>query len=140
MTKTIAQVAQEFFKDKKVLVRVDFNVPQNSDGSVSDDSRIKAAQKTIGYLTSAGAKVILVSHLGRPKGKEQKYSLRPIAKRLSELLASQGVHVEFAEDCIGSPAQSKVDLLEPGQICLLENVRFHPEEEKNDRQFARQLA
>ncbi len=140
MKKTIAQTGAAFFKGKKVLVRVDFNVPQHEDGSVADDARIKAALKTINFLTDSGARVILVSHLGRPKGRTEKYTLAPVAERLSQLLAGKGTHVEFASDCIGEPAAVAVDALAPGQVCLLENLRFHPEEEKNDQEFARQLA
>jgi phosphoglycerate kinase len=140
MKKTIVQQGAEFFQGKKVLVRVDFNVPQSEDGIVADDSRIKAALKTVNFLTDAGARVILVSHLGRPKGRTAKLTLAPVAKKLSELLASKGTPVSFAEDCIGEAAQKEVDALNPGQVCLLENVRFYPEEEKNDPEFAKKLA
>jgi len=140
MKKTIVQAGSDFFKGKKILVRVDFNVPQNEDGTVSDDSRIKAALKTINFLTDAGAKVILASHLGRPKGVTPKYTLKPVASRLSELLKDKGTQVHFAEDCVGEKAVKAVDALQPGEICLLENVRFHPEEEKNDGAFAKELA
>src|ERR1700677_3177731 len=99
MKKTIVQAGKDFFQGKRVLVRVDFNVPQNEDGTISDDTRIKAALPTIDFLRDAQAKVILMSHLGRPKGKSEKYTLRPIAKRLTELLtASASGKVIFAED------------------------------------------
>lgn len=123
---------------KKVLVRVDFNVPMDEQGHITDDTRIRAALPTIKYLSKHGAKVILASHLGRPKGKvNMKYSLGPVAKRLSELM---GKDVTMAEDCIGEPAEKAVAAAKPGDIVLLENVRFYAEEEKNDREFAKKLA
>jgi phosphoglycerate kinase len=140
MKKTIVQAGAKFFEGKKVLVRVDFNVPQHADGSVADDARIKAALETIDFLVAAKARVILVSHLGRPKGATPKYSLKPVADKLSELLKSSGTVVHFADDCIGPEAEKAVSALKPGEVCLLENVRFHPEEEKNDDAFAKQLA
>ncbi|MDA8337400.1 MAG: phosphoglycerate kinase [Peptococcaceae bacterium] len=122
---------------KKVLVRVDFNVPLQ-DGLVNDDTRIKASLPTIRYLLEKGAAVILASHLGRPKGRrDERYSLRPVVTTLAELL---GREVTFAADCVGPQAQEQVAALRPGQVLLLENLRFHPEEEKNDEGFARQLA
>lgn len=123
---------------KKVLVRVDFNVPMDEQGHITDDTRIRAALPTIKYLSEHGAKVILASHLGRPKGKvNMKYSLGPVAKRLSELM---GKDVTMAEDCIGEPAEKAVAAAKPGDVVLLENVRFYAEEEKNDREFAKKLA
>jgi phosphoglycerate kinase len=134
--KTIAHVGPEFFKGNRVLVRVDFNVPQNEDCSISDDSRIRAALPTIEFLRKAGAKVVLVSHLGRPKGVSEKLSLKPVAERLTELLKSP---VLFMTDCIGPEVKASVQGLNNGDVCLLENVRFHPEEEKNDAEFCQQL-
>lgn len=123
---------------KRVLVRVDFNVPMDKEKNITDDTRIKAALPTIEYLINNGAKVILISHLGRPKGKfNQEYSLKLVAKRLSELLNRP---ILMAEDVIGDDAKFKAQSLKEGEVLLLENVRFHAEEEKNDPQFAKELA
>jgi phosphoglycerate kinase len=122
---------------KRVLVRVDFNVPIES-GKVLDDWRLRATLPTIRYLTERGAKVILLSHLGRPKGKrDEQFSLRPVAQRLSELL---GQPVQFADDCVGEVAEQTVAQLQAGEVLLLENLRFHAGEEANDDSFAQQLA
>lgn len=124
-------------KGKKVLVRVDFNVP-TKDGVVGDDTRIQAALPTIKYLLEQGAAVILCSHLGRPKGgPEEKYSMKPVAEHLAKLLA---MPVAFATDCIGAPAADAAKDLQPGSVLLLENTRFHAEEEKNGMDMAKQLA
>ena len=132
--KTVEDIA---VKGKRVLVRCDFNVPL--DGStITDDKRIVGALPTIKYLVSQGARVILCSHLGRPKGEfNMKYTLAPVAARLSELL---GQNVVLASDVIGEDAKSKAAALKDGEVMLLENVRFHKEEEKNDPEFAKQLA
>lgn len=123
---------------KKVLVRVDFNVPTDDEGNITDDTRIRAHLETIKYAMDKGGKIILISHLGRPKGKRnEKYTLRPVAKRLGELL---GKAVPFADDCVGEVAEKAVAALKPGDVVLLENLRFHAEEEKNDPGFAKQLA
>jgi phosphoglycerate kinase len=126
------------FNGKKVLTRCDFNVPQDEEGNITDDSRIRAALPTIEYMLSNQAAVILCSHLGRPKGEfNTKYSLAPVASRLSELL---GKEVKLAKDVIGPDADTLTAALQPGEVMLLENVRFHKEEEKNDPEFAKKLA
>ena len=123
---------------KKVLVRCDFNVPLDENKNITDENRLVGALPTIKYLSENGAKVILCSHLGRPKGEfNMKYSLAPVAKRLSEML---GKEVKMAEDVIGDSAKATVAALNDGDICLLENVRFHKEEEKNDPEFSKELA
>jgi 3-phosphoglycerate kinase len=123
---------------KRVLVRVDFNVPQDKSGAITDDTRIRAALPTLNALAAGSAKVILMSHLGRPDGQAKpEFSLAPVARRLGELVA---VPVKFAGDCVGPVAESAVASLAPGEILLLENVRYHAGEEKNDPEFARQLA
>jgi phosphoglycerate kinase len=132
--KTISDVD---VKGKRVLVRVDFNVPLK-DGKIGDDTRIRAAVPTLNYLLDHGAAVILCSHLGRPKGKpDPKYSLRSVAIHLQEIM---GRPVAFAEDCIGPVAGAAAGTLKAGEMLLLENTRFHPEEEKNDLEMARKLA
>ncbi|MGO9310379.1 MAG: phosphoglycerate kinase [Spirochaetia bacterium] len=124
-------------KNKRVLVRVDFNVPLK-DGRITDDMRITAALPTLKYiLDQKGARLILMSHLGRPKKPDKENSLAPVAVRLSELL---GRTVALAPDCVGPAAEGIVKTMKPGEVVLLENVRFHPEEEKNDPEFARKLA
>lgn len=123
---------------KKVLVRVDFNVPMDASGQITDDTRIRAALPTIRYLREKGARVILISHLGRPKGQvNPKYSLAPVASHLEKLM---GTPVSFVPDCIGTEVKKQVEGLQDGAVLLLENVRFHGEEEKNDPRFARELA
>lgn len=123
---------------KRVLMRVDFNVPLNAQGQITDDSRIKASLPSIQYALEKGAKLILASHLGRPKGKvDSRYSLLPVAERLAELLDKT---VLFPEDCIGNAARKLVSDLREGEVILLENLRFHPEEEANDPVFSEKLA
>lgn len=123
---------------KKVIVRCDFNVPQDDTGRITDDKRIVASLQTIKYLLAQKAAVILCSHLGRPKGQvNPKYSLKPVAERLTELL---GQEVKLADDVVGESAKSLAAALKPGEVMLLENVRFHTEEEKNDPAFAKELA
>ena len=125
-------------RGKRALVRVDLNAPQDATGAITDDTRLRASLPTIQYLLDQGASVILMSHLGRPKGKvDLKYSLKPIAARLSELL---GKPAPLAPDCVGPEVEAMAHALQPGQVLLLENLRFHPEEEANDPGFAKQLA
>jgi 3-phosphoglycerate kinase len=123
---------------KRVLMRVDFNVPLDDEQQITDDTRIVAAVPSIEHLVKAGAKVILMSHLGRPKAAPNpKYSLKPAADRLAELIEAP---VHFAEDCVGEKAEAAVAALKDGEVLLLENVRFHPGEESNDPAFSKQLA
>ena len=130
--RSLAEVEVE---GRRVLVRVDFNVPLR-DGEITDDTRIRAALPTIELLRERGARIILVSHLGRPKGRDATLSLRPVADRLAELT---GTPVAFAGDVVGEDARAKVAALEPGQIVLLENIRFEPGETKNDPELAAKL-
>jgi len=125
-------------RDKKVLVRCDFNVPQDENGNITDNRRIVAALQTIKYLLDNNAKVILCSHLGRPKGEfNMKYTLKPVAAELSRLL---GKEVKISQDVIGEDTKKLVEELKSGEAILLENVRFYAEEEKNDREFSKKLA
>ncbi|MBC6429592.1 phosphoglycerate kinase [Nostoc sp. HG1] len=135
--KSLASLSSADISGKRALVRVDFNVPVDDQGNITDDTRIRAALPTIRDLTQKGAKVILASHFGRPKGVDDKLRLTPVAKRLSELL---GQEVVKTDDCIGDEVAAKVGALQNGQVLLLENVRFYPEEEKNDPEFAKKLA
>ncbi|RYJ37965.1 Phosphoglycerate kinase [Flavobacterium anhuiense] len=125
------------FKNKKAIIRVDFNVPLDENFNVTDTTRIEAAKPTIDAILAQGGSVILMSHLGRPKGAEEKYSLKHILKTASEIL---GVQVKFAENCVGEPAQKAAKDLKPGEVLLLENLRFHAEEEAGDVSFAKELA
>ncbi|MBI4783873.1 MAG: phosphoglycerate kinase [Oscillatoriophycideae cyanobacterium NC_groundwater_1537_Pr4_S-0.65um_50_18] len=141
--KSVTSLTTADLSGKRVLVRADFNVPLDDQGAITDDTRIRAALPTIQYLTSKGAKVILSSHFGRPKGDDfaarvtDKFRLTPVATRLSELL---GKPVVKTDDCIGDQVAAKVGEMQNGDVLLLENVRFHPEEEKNNPAFAQQLA
>ena len=135
--KSIASLSAADLTGKRVLVRADFNVPVDDAGNITDDTRIRAALPTINDLTSKGAKVILSSHFGRPKGVDEKLRLTPVAKRLSELL---GQTVVKCNDCIGDEVASQIAAMANGQVALLENVRFYLEEEKNDPEFAKKLA
>jgi len=134
-----------FIKDlavrkKRVMVRTDYNVPLDDDGNITDDTRIRATLPTINYLLDEEAKVIIASHLGRPGGTvNQKYSLKPVARRLQRFLTDK-VKVTLAEDCIGENVKKQVDAMDYGDVLLLENLRFHSGEEKNDTEFAKELA
>jgi phosphoglycerate kinase len=134
-TKTIDDIE---LKGKRVLIRVDFNVPMTDDGTIADDKRIVEALPTIRRVLDRGGMPILMSHLGRPKGKPSpEFSLRPVANHLSALLNTD---VPFADDCVGSAAKNAVASLKVGNVLMLENLRFHPEEEKNNPDFAKELA
>ncbi|WP_373542239.1 phosphoglycerate kinase [Chamaesiphon sp.] len=135
--KSISSLSAADLTGKRVLVRADFNVPVDDAGNITDDTRIRAALPTIQDLTSKGAKVILSSHFGRPKGVDEKLRLTPVAQRLSELL---GQDVVKCNDCIGDEVASQIAAMANGQVALLENVRFYPEEEQNDPEFAKKLA
>ena len=133
--KTIEKVD---LKGKRVFIRADFNVPIDENGNITDDGRIRSTLPTINYALDAGAKVILASHLGRPKGKPSpKYSLAPVALRLNRLLSKE---VKFAKDCIGPEVEHLVAGMRPGDVLLLENLRFHEDEERNDEDFSKALA
>jgi phosphoglycerate kinase len=135
--KSVASLSAADLTGKRVLVRADFNVPVDDNGKITDDTRIRAALPTIKDLTGKGAIVILCSHFGRPKGVDEKLRLTPVAARLSELL---GQNVVKCNDCIGDEVAAQVGAMANGQVALLENVRFYPEEEKNDPEFAKKLA
>ncbi|EPS64076.1 phosphoglycerate kinase [Genlisea aurea] len=135
--KSVGSLKEADLKGKRVLVRVDLNVPLDDNFNITDDTRIRAAVPTINYLIGHGARVILTTHLGRPKGVTPKYSLKPLIPRLSQLL---GVEVAITNDCIGEEVEKVVAELPDGGVVLLENVRFHKEEEKNDPEFAKKLA
>jgi len=136
--KKMKTIDQCDFNGKKALVRVDFNVPLDKDFNITDDKRMRAALPTITKILNDGGSVILMSHLGRPKGgPENKFSLKHILGDLSRML---DLEVKFADDCIGEEATEKAKNLEPGQVLLLENLRFYPEEEKGDKEFAGKLA
>ena len=135
MKQTITDITVD---NKRVFVRADFNVPLDGDCRITDDTRIQKTLPTIKYLLDHHAAAILASHLGRPKGEAvPKYSLKPVAERLSELL---GIPVKFAPDCVGPETKAMAEALQPGEVLLLENLRYHKEEEKNDPEFSRQLA
>ena len=136
--KTVANLSESDLTGKRVLVRADFNVPLDDSGQISDDTRIRAALPTIQDLTKKGAKVILCSHMGRPKGQvKENLRLTPVAKRLSELL---GQEVKMCDDCVGDSVTATIGEMNNGDVVLLENLRFHAEEENNDSEFAKQLA
>lgn len=125
------------FQDKKALIRVDFNVPLNDNFEVTDATRIVSAKPTIIKILEDGGSCVLMSHLGRPKGVQEEFSLKHIVNRIEDIL---GVEVKFASNCVGEEAEEKANALEPGEILLLENLRFHEEEKKGDKAFAEQLS
>ena len=134
----IRTVDQIDLKGKRVFIRVDFNVPQDEKNNITDDTRILLSLPTIRFVSEAGGKTILASHLGRPKGKrDPKFSLAPVAERVSQLL---GKKVALATDCVGEEVQRQIGGMKAGEILLLENLRFHPEEEKNEETFSKALA
>ena len=136
--KTVASLTEADVSGKRVLVRADFNVPQDDNGNITDETRIRAALPTIKDLTSKGGKVILCSHMGRPKGEvKEELRLTTVAQRLSQLL---GQEVIKTDDCVGDGVASTVSAMKDGDVILLENLRFHSEETKNDPEFAKQLA
>jgi phosphoglycerate kinase len=127
------------FDGKRVFVRVDFNV-SISDGTIGEDYRIRMSLPTIEYLTKRGAKVILASHLGRPEGRDYKYSIAPVAKRLTEIIGRSRSPIRFASDCVGIEIEENIGKMNKGDILLLENLRFHKEEESNDPEFSKKLS
>jgi len=136
--RTPADLADSQFDGKRVLVRVDFNVSVNN-GAVGEDYRIRMSLPTIEYLTKRGAKVILASHLGRPEGNERQFSLAPVAKRLSDIVG-KSPPIRFADDCVGFEVEDQIEKMNSGDVLLLENLRFHKEEELNDPEFSKKLA
>lgn len=137
--KSLNDFPDSFYLNKKILIRVDFNVKVVG-GIVSEDYRIRSAMSTIEYLVKRGAKIILISHLDRPKGKDVRYSLLPVSKKLSEILSPFKIPVHFSDDCMGEETLYRINSLGNGEVLLLENLRFYPEEEKNDAYFSERLA
>ena len=137
--KTLSDLEDSQFDGKRVFVRVDFNVSINN-GGVGEDYRIRMSLPTIEYLAKRGAKVILASHLGRPDGHDQKYSIAPVAKRLTEIIGRSRPPIRFASDCVGVEIEEQIEKMNKGDILLLENLRFHKQEESNDPEFSKKLA
>ncbi|MBA3750358.1 MAG: phosphoglycerate kinase, partial [Nitrosopumilus sp.] len=137
--KSLTDFEDSFYFNKKVFIRVDFNV-NVIDGIVSEDYRIRSTMPTIEYLVKRGAKIILGSHLDRPNGKDLRYSLSPVSKKLSEILSPFNIKVYFSNDCMGGGTLDKINQLNKGEVMLLENLRFYSEEEKNDEIFSEKLA
>ena len=137
--RTLASLPDSQFDGKRVLVRVDFNVSV-SNGAVGEDYRIRMSLPTIEYMAKRGAKVILASHLGRPDGWDKQYSLAPVAKRLSSIVGKSRPAIRFASDCVGAEVEDEIGKMGKGDILLLENLRFHKEEELNDPEFSKKLA
>ncbi|HEX6252749.1 MAG TPA: phosphoglycerate kinase [Nitrososphaera sp.] len=137
--RTLSDLEDSHFDGKRVFVRVDFNVSINN-GTIGEDYRIRMSLPTIEYLTKRRAKVILASHLGRPEGHDQKYSIAPVAKRLTEIIGRSRPQIRFVSDCVGIEIEEHIDKMNKGDILLLENLRFHKEEESNDPEFSKKLA
>lgn len=137
--RTLSDLEDSHFDGKRVFVRVDFNVSINN-GTIGEDYRIRMSLPTIEYLTKRRAKVILASHLGRPEGHDQKYSIAPVAKRLTEIIGRSRPQIRFVSDCVGIEIEEHIDKMNEGDILLLENLRFHKEEESNDPEFSKKLA
>jgi phosphoglycerate kinase len=137
--RTLSDLEDTRFDGKTVLVRVDFNVSIN-DGAIGEDYRIRMSLPTIEYLAKRGAKVILASHLGRPRGHDERYSIAPVAKRLTEIIGRSRPPIRFASDCVGVEIEEHISKMNKGDILLLENLRFHTEEESNDPEFSKKLA
>jgi phosphoglycerate kinase len=137
--RTLSDVQDSQFDGKRVFVRVDFNV-SISNGTIGEDYRIRMSLPTIEYLAKRGAKVILASHLGRPEGPDYKYSIAPVAKRLTEIIGRSRSPIRFASDCVGTEIEGYVREMNKGDILLLENLRFHKEEESNDPEFSKKLS
>jgi phosphoglycerate kinase len=137
--RTLSDLEDTRFDGKAVLVRVDFNVSINN-GAIGEDYRIRMSLPTIEYLAKRGAKVILASHLGRPKGHDERYSIAPVAKRLTEIIGRSRPPIRFARDCVGLEIEEHISKMNKGDILLLENLRFHTEEESNDPEFSKKLA
>lgn len=137
--RTLSDLEDTRFDGKTVLVRVDFNVSINN-GAIGEDYRIRMSLPTIEYLAKRGAKVILASHLGRPRGHDERYSIAPVAKRLTEIIGRSRPPIRFASDCVGVEIEEHISKMNKGDILLLENLRFHTEEESNDPEFSKKLA
>jgi phosphoglycerate kinase len=137
--RTLSDLEDSQFHGKRVFVRVDFNVSINN-GAIGEDYRIRMSIPTIEYLAKRGAKVILASHLGRPEGRDQKYSLAPVSKRLTEIVGRSKPPIKFASDCVGVEIEEHIRKMKKGDILLLENLRFHKEEEANEPEFSKKLA
>jgi phosphoglycerate kinase len=137
--RTLSDLEDTRFNGKTVLVRVDFNVSINN-GAIGEDYRIRMSLPTIEYLAKRGAKVILASHLGRPRGHDERYSIAPVAKRLTEIIGRSRPPIRFASDCVGVEIEEHISKMNKGDILLLENLRFHTEEESNDPEFSKKLA
>jgi phosphoglycerate kinase len=137
--RTLSDLEDSQFHGKRVFVRVDFNVSVNN-GCIGEDYRIRMSLPTIEYLSKRGAKVILASHLGRPKGHDLNYSIAPVAKRLTEIMGRSRPPIRFASDCVGIEIEEHIDKMNKGDILLLENLRFHKEEESNDPDFSKKIA